>query len=451
MNAMSKIVASAAAAVCLCAVALPAAARLTDAEAARLGQDLTPVGAEKAANNDGTIPAWTGGLTAPPAGWKPEMGYIDPFPEDKVLFTITGQNADQYKDKLTPGLLALLKKYPNFKMPVYQTRRTAAYPKDVTDRAKAESTKIELQGFGVTGRTRSTVPFPIPKSGLEAIWNDDLRYLGGGFDRTYNAFPVRGNGDYYKVGFRELRIFNENLDEPQPNRLLNFLGSFTAPATLEGTVFLVLEPVDQVKETRSAWIYNAGQRRVRRAPDLSYDGISDGTEGMRVTDQYDAWNGAPDRFDWKLIGKREIYIPYNCYKLSDKKLKYKDIIDKNSIRSDLMRYELHRVWVLEADLKAGSKHIYGKRMFYLDEDSWTVVLEDAFDTRKELWRVGVHPMIQFYDALVPWYRANMWHDLTNGANLIGGLDNEIKTPWLFNQHGKNADFAPDALRRSGIK
>lgn len=451
MKAMSKIVASAAAAACLCAVALPVSARLTDAEAARLGQDLTPVGAEQAGNADGTIPAWTGGLTAAPAGWKPEMGYIDPFPEDKVLFTITGQNADQYKDKLTPGLMALLKKYPNFKMPVYQTRRTAAYPKDVTDRAKAESTKIDLQGFGVTGRVRSTIPFPIPKSGLEAYWNHDLRYLGGGFDRTYNSFPVRANGDYYKIGFRELRIFNENLDEPQPNRLLNFLGFFTAPATLEGTVFLVLEPVDQVKETRAAWIYNAGQRRVRRAPDLSYDSISDGTEGMRVTDQYDALNGAPDRFDWKIIGKREIYIPYNAYKLSDKKLKYKDIIDKNSIRSDLMRYELHRVWVLEADLKAGSKHIYGKRVFYLDEDSWTVVMEDSYDTRKELWRVGVHPMIQFYDALVPWYRANMWHDLTNGANLISVLDNEIKTPWLFNQHGKNADFSPEALRRTGIK
>jgi len=451
MNPISKIIACAVGAVCLCSAALPAPGRLTEAEAARLGQDLTPVGAERAGNSDGTIPAWTGGLTAEPAGWKPEMGYIDPFPDDKILFTITGQNADQYKDKLTPGLLALLKKYPNFKMPVYPTRRTAAYPKDVTDRAKAESTTIELQGFGVTGRIRSTIPFPIPKSGLEAIWNHNLRYLGGGVDRTYNAFPVRSNGDYYKVGYHELRIYNENLDQPQPNRLGDFLLAFTAPATLEGTVYLVLEPVDQVKESRAAWIYNAGQRRVRRAPDLAYDSVQDGTEGMRVTDQYDVWNGAPDRYDWKLAGKREIYIGYNAYKLSDKKLKYKDIIGKNTIRADLMRYELHRVWVIEADLKPTSKHIYGKRTFYLDEDSWTVALEDAYDTRKELWRIGVHPIIQFYDALVPWHRASLWHDLTNGAVLVANLDNEIKAPWLFNQHGKNADFSPEALRRTGIK
>ena len=133
------------------------------------------------------------------------------------------------------------------------------------------------------------------------------------------------------------------------------------------------------------------------------------------------WNGAPDRYDWKLIGKKEIYIPYNAYKLADKKLKYKeDIIRKNTINSDLMRYELHRVWEVEANLKPGSKHIYGKRVFYLDEDTWTVVYEDAYDTRKQLWRIGVHPMIQFYDVKIPYFRANIWHDLNSGAYYAGG-------------------------------
>jgi len=191
---------------------------------------------------------------------------------------------------------------------------------------------------------------------------------------------------------------------------------------------------------------------VRRAPDLNYDNINDGTEGMRTTDQFDAYNGAPDRYDWKLVGKQEVYIPYNSYKLSDKKLKYKDnIIRKNTINPDVMRYELHRCWVIEANLKGGSKHIYGKRVFYLDEDSWTVVYEDAYDTRKQLWRVSMHPMIQFYDAKVPWYRANIWHDLSNGSYLLSLLENEIKTPWKFGEKGKWADFQPDALRRAGTK
>ncbi|MNE33521.1 hypothetical protein D3C80_1271940 [compost metagenome] len=170
---------------------------------------------------------------------------------------------------------------------------------------------------------------------------------------------------------------------------------------------------------------------------------------MRVTDQYDGYNGAPDRYDWKLVGKQEIYVPYNAYKLSDKTLKYDAILQKGTINADLMRYELHRTWVVEGTLKTGQKHIYGKRVMYLDEDSWSLLVEDAYDTRGQLWRVGVHPLIQFYDVGVPWYRANIWHDLSNGNYLVGGLDNEVRQPWKFGTKGRQAEFQPDALRRAG--
>ena len=450
MKKMTRVLASAVA-VALLGAAAPASAGLSAAEIARLGADLTPIGAEKAGNKDGTIPAWTGGLCAPPAGWTAAQGYTDPFASDKVLFTITKANAAQYKDKLAPGVLAMLNKYDNFKMNVYPTHRTACYPQEVYDNVKAQAGKVELQGFGIANRGPSTVPFPIPKSGMEAIWNHTMRYLGGGISRDYNSFPVRANGDYYKIGVHEYRIFNQNMDPPQDNLLLGFLSFFTSPATLEGTVFLVHEPVDQVKQSRSAWIYNAGQRRVRRAPDLAYDNVNDGTEGLRTTDQFDAYNGAPDRFDWKIVGKREVYVPYNSYKLASKSLKYKDMIQKNTANADLLRYELHRVWEIEATLKAGSKHVYGKRVFFLDEDSWSVLYEDAYDTRKQLWRVSMFPMIQFYDAKVPWYRANIWHDLNNGGYLFSNVDNEIKTPWKFGEKGQWGEFQPDSLRRIGTK
>jgi hypothetical protein len=448
MKALHKTLA--AALVASSVFAMPAAfAKITQAEADKLGKELTPVGAERAGNKDGTIPAWDGGLTKPPASWNPQQGYIDPFPGDKVLFTITGQNAEQYKDKLPAGALALLKKYPNFQMPVYQTRRTAALPMEVTDKAKEQATKVELKGYALTDLGGSHVPFPIPKNGHEAITNHLTRYTGGGIDRTYDWFPVRANGDYYRVGFRTLTVSDANFDTHTDNHLLSFLGFFTAPATLQGTVYLVHESIDQVKQPRQAWIYNAGQRRVRRAPDLAYDNVADGTEAMRVTDQYDGYNGAPDRYEWKLVGKKEMYVPYNAYKLSDKKLKYADIIQKNTIASNLMRYELHRVWVVEATLKQGQKHIYGKRTFYLDEDSWAVVQEDAYDGQGQLWRVGVHPVIQFYDAMTPAYRANIWHDLSNGNYLLSTLDNEVRTPWKFGTKGNWSDFQPDALRRAG--
>jgi hypothetical protein len=420
------------------------------ADYSRLGKDLTPIGAERAGNADGTIPAWDGGLKQPPAGWTPQQGYVDPFPQDEPLFTITSANVAQYESRLTAGQLALLKKYPqNFRMNVYPTRRTVGYPQEITDRVVSQAGKVSLQGFGLKDLDGSTTPFPIPQNGLEAIWNHLVRYLSGGIVRAGHSFPVRSNGDYFKIGFRGQRLYAQNVEGAEPNRLFYALGYFTEPATLRGTIFLVHEPVDQVAEQRSAWIYNSGARRVRRAPDLSYDGINDGSEGLLTTDQVDGYNGAPDRYDWKLLGKREVYVPYNTYMTGDKKLRYKDIIKPNSIDPAVVRYELHRVWVVEGTLKPGQRHIYGKRTFYLDEDSWSVLAEDAYDTRGALWRASLHGLVQAYDAQVPFYRFGIFHDLNSGGYLVGGLDNEIKEPIQFNAKGRVGDFQPDALRRLG--
>ena len=434
----------------LCLLAGWSAAGSAQADFARLGKDLTPVGAERAGNAEGTIPAWDGGLRTPPPGWTPQQGYVDPFPTDKPLFTVTAANAGQYEARLTRGQVALLQKHPqNFRMNVYPTRRTVGYPKAVTDKVAERAGKVSLQGFGLKDLGGSTTPFPIPQSGLEAIWNHLVRYLGGGIVRAGHSFPVRPNGDYFKIGFRSQRLYAQNVDGAEPNRLFYALGYFTEPATLRGTIFLVHEPADQVAEQRSAWIYNAGARRVRRAPDLAYDGINDGSEGMLTTDQVDGYNGAPDRYDWKLLGKREVYVPYNSYRLSDKSLRYKDVIKPKSIDPEYVRYELHRVWVVEGTLRPGQRHIYGKRTFYLDEDSWSVLAEDVYDTRGQLWRASLHGLVQAYDAQVPFYRFGIYHDLNSGGYLVGGLDSEVKEPIQFDAKARITDFQPDALRRLG--
>ena len=428
---------------------LAAACLALTAQAGLVSEGRTPVGAERAGNADASIPPWEGGLTARPADMPADAPLSETFANDKPLFVISAANADRYRERLSDGFVALLARYPDFRMPIYATRRTAAYPKEVLDRAAAQASKIQLVGESVQNLGGSTIPFPAPKQGLEAIFNHLLRYLGGGVERTFDAFSVRPNGDYLRIGLHDLRVYDANFDKSMPNRLFSYLGYFVSPADFVGTIYLVHEPIDQVKESRKAWIYNAGQRRVRRAPDLAYDNEQNGSDGLAVVDQYDGYNGAPDRYEWTVLGKREIYVAYNGYRIGDKRLRDDQIIHKGTINADLMRYELHRVWVVEARLKPGQSHVYARRVFYLDEDSWSVLLSDAYDSRGALWRTGIHALVQYYDALVPWYRVEIWHDLSNGAYVLTGLDNSYRGTWKFGAKGRMCDFQADALRRMG--
>jgi hypothetical protein len=387
----------------------------------------TAEGADARGNEAGTIPPWTGGLTSPPPGWQPAQGYVDPFAGEKPVFTVTAATAESHRDQLSTGLQALLAKNPAFRMPVYPTHRTAAYRTS----------------------TRACVPYPDPKTGLEAITNHLLRDLGGGVERNFDAFVVHDKGTVVRIGFHDQRIYDENFDQSMPGRLFSYIGYFTSPEDLVGTIYLVHEPDPLGAEGRKAWIYNAGQRRVRRAPDLAYDNVQNGSDGLAVVDQYDGYNGRPDLYDWKLIGKRELLVPYNDYAIGDRRVPYGQVLLKGSPNPDLLRFELHRVWAVEARLKTGQSHVYARRVFYLDEDSWSVLLSEAWDARGQLWRVGLHSLVEFYDATAPWYRFELWFDLTNDSYVLTGLDNESKTPWKFGVHGRMVDFQPDALRRAG--
>ncbi|OUV03963.1 MAG: outer membrane lipoprotein-sorting protein [Betaproteobacteria bacterium TMED82] len=415
--------------------------------------DVTYSGAEKSGNESIGIPAWTGGLTRPPLGWQKSQGYVNPFAEEKPLFIINASNFIEFKDKLTDGQIALLEKIPAFKMPVYKSHRTAVLPKEIIKIIEQESGNARIVSHGIIGRSESSIPFPQPKNGEEAINNYLMRYIGNGFEREYSWFPVRPGKKYYRVGFKDRVVVAQSMRPPQIKRGLNyaFYANFSAPSTLVGTVYLVHEFTNLIENPRAAWIYNAGARRVRRAPDLAYDNVADGTEGMRTTDQYFGFNGATDRYTWVLKGKRSLFVPYNTYDISSKKLKYEEILDNGTVNADLMRYELHRVWVVEATLKEKSNHIYGKRVFYLDEDSWSLLGEDCYDTRGNIWRIGIHGFIQIYDKLVPWPNILIWHDLSNGNYLVSHLDNEIRKPIRFGINDRWSNFQPDALRRRGTR
>ncbi|WP_242208377.1 MULTISPECIES: DUF1329 domain-containing protein [unclassified Pseudomonas] len=425
-------------------------AALDAKEIARLGSDLTPVGAEKAASADGKIPAWTGGLTSAPAGFDSSKDYIDPYASEQPLYTITAANMAQYKAELTPGYQAMLQKYPTYKMLVYPSHRSAALPGSEYAQIRKEAATVSLagNGNGLLDYQSTSVPFPIPKTGLEAIYNHVVRYRAGGYHYYPTEMVVQANGKFTPVRRDVTVAMASAMGNPEPNRLYYYLGKVTSPESVAGSQNLVHEPIDQTSEQRLAWTYNPGQRRVLRAPEISYDSPVATSEGLRTNDMIDMFNGAPDRYDWKLLGKQQMLVPYNTYKLAAHALKYSDIIQPDHLNQDLIRYEPHRVWVVEATLKPGQRHIYGKRVFYIDEDSWGILAADLYDGRGELWRVQEAHSLQRYDVLSAIHISDVSYDLQARRYIVSGLENEEKRA-QFGIQANLKDFSTSALRRSG--
>jgi hypothetical protein len=432
-----------------------AMAAVSAEQAARLGKDLTPLGGEKKGNADGTIPEWSGGITTPPAGYKVGMHHPDPFAADAVKFTITPQNFKQHADKLTVGQQAMFEKYPSFKMNVYPTRRSAAFPARTYEYTAKNATTAKLvgDGDGVIDAAEG-IPFPIPGNGQEVIWNHKLKYKGTAVARYSNQAALTAGGDYNLVRIREeflgLYYAPGNTIADINNILIYFFQVVEAPPRLAGQVLLVHETLNQAERPRQAWIYNPGQRRVRLAPNVAYDNPGTASDGLRTNDMTDMFNGAMDRYDWKLVGKQEMYMPYNSYKVHSDKNSYDDVLKPGHVNPDLLRYELHRVWVVDATLKAGKRHINARRTFYVDEDSWQILVLDHYDGQGRMWRYSEAPSIVYYENPLFWTTLETHHDLQSGRYIATGLDNK-EAMYDFSYKATPADFSPQALRVSGVR
>ena len=414
----------------------------------------TPIGAIQAANADGSIPAWEGGVTKPPASYVAGGHHPDPFAEDEPIYRITAADIGKYADMLSPGQVSMLKRYPSsWYLEVYPSRRSASYPADIYRAAEenAASASLTADGNGVQN-CRRTSPFPAPENGLQAIWNHMLRYRGESILRSIGQAAPTPSGSYTMVRIDEkaMWVYNRKgtTSETSGNRLANFWQKVAAPARLAGTLLLVHETLDQGADPRIAWVYNAGQRRVRRAPHIAYDNPGTAADGQRTTDQFDMFNGSPDRYDWELIGRREMIVPYNCYKLHSDRLKHSDIIQAGHVDPSVLRYEKHRVWVVEARLKDGTNHIYARRTFFFDEDSWQAVVVDQYDGRGQIWRVSEAYTLNYYEVPMIWDTLLGHYDLQNGRYLCIGFNNEWDIE-SFDTVYTDADFTPSALRRAG--
>ena len=430
-------------------------AKVTPEQAARLGADLTPVGAEKAGNAAGTIPAWPSVIDSTGHNYQVGEHQPDPFADEQPLFEITAETASQYGEQLTEGQLALFKLYPEtFKMKVYPSHRTAVMPDWVNEKTRqcAIETEIGDGGESIANAT-ACIPFPIPETGVEVVWNHLLRYQGV-YRESSRDSAVPTAGGRYTLDSSDFRTYYPYYDLKQDHQgvLSKFLPGQTAPARFAGDTFLFIDSLNPKANPRKTWRYFVGQRRVRKAPVFEYDTPVPIAQGIVSIDTWDMFFGATDRYDWELKVKKEIYIPYNNYKLGSSDLDYKQILKPGHINAELPRYELHRVWVVEATLKEGEKHIYPRRVLYFDEDSWMIHLHDMYDKQGKLWRTAHRYSKQYWDAQVIDMAAEVHHDLLSRRYYARGLSNEQNAPVVFNKPVPPKNFfTPATVRKIGIR
>jgi hypothetical protein len=432
---------------------LPARGESSAEEAKRLGADLTPIGGERAGNTEGTIPEWTGGITAPPPDYDPGGSHPDPFAQDPVLFTIDASNWEQHTSHLTEGQQALLRAHPEtWRMPVYRTRRSASYPTWVYDAVmnNAKHARVIMEGKGGVEDASVSSPFPIPKTGVEVVWNHNLRWRGIYVRLSNGLAAVTRRGKYQIIlSAQEIGIpYGSPRDtafrRKYPNIMFAVKSKVIEPALLAGNGSLGIETINQTHDPRKVWTYSQSLRRVVRNPFVAYDFPSANTDNLRTVDDVQLFLGPPDRFEWKLLGKREIYIPYNAYRINSHDVAPKEVLLTHHINPDLTRYELHRVWVVEGQLKSDEKHVYSRRVFFVDEDSWQIAVADLYDIDGKLWRVAEAHAINFYEVPVLWSTLEVYNDLKARRYLVSGLDNEF-APRIFKETADPRSFSPNAL------
>ncbi|HGM4965047.1 DUF1329 domain-containing protein [Pseudomonas alloputida] len=424
-------------------------------QAATLKSTLTPLGGERAGNADGSIPAWTGGLTKVDAAYKDGGKRGDPYAGDQPVLTITAQNMAQYADKLTPGIQAMLKKYPDsYKVVVYPTHRSAAAPQSVYDATFANATSGKLVD-GASGPmpqgAAGGIPFPIPQNGAEAIWNHLLRWRGASWHSSFTQYLTTADGKHVLTN-------DSRADLQMPWYLPGFSpekGVFWSirmtndgPPLRAGEAITGLENLNA--DNSAAWTYLPGQRRVRRLPNACCDTPTPATAGVMSFDEVYVFNGRIDRFDWKLVGKKEMYIPYNSNRVFTASSP-EALLDAHHMKADAVRWELHRVWVVEATLKSGARHVMPKSTYYLDEDTWTAVLGDRYDARGQLAKVVWTSPVVLPDLPGVTSLTNGFYDLLSGSWFVGDVYAGKNEQYRIVPPYKDSVFTADAMAGEGVR
>ena len=425
------------------------------ADPALLGTELTANGANPAASADGVIPAYTGGITTPPAGYVKGGDHIDPFADDAPLYTITAQNKAQYDARLSEGQKTMFTRHPDtYRLDVYPTRRSCALPEFVQQETRKNVARAQLTNDGnkVVG-ARIGVPFPIPKNALEVFWNHNFHWHGHRYHAVTSGANVYPNGSRTKI-IREDWRYNFYADPQGPNAKhendqFHWMGIWKAPAQFSASGFSMFNTIDQVEEPRNGVMFNPNTRKIMRATPnaVTYDGPMSTADGMRQNHNMFVFSGAPNRYEWKLLGKKRMIVPYNAYKASATTTPREGLLTPKHLNPDYLRYEEHRVWVLEATLKSEYSMEQARRVFYVDEDSWIFLMSDIYNADNELERVHHTFIKNYYEAPACVFEFDAIYDVASGRYTVDHIKLDHGPADLDAKDLDESDFGSSALRR----
>ena len=358
-------------------------------------------------------------------------------------------------------MIEMFKRYRNYRMDIYPTRRDYAMPKYVLDNTVKNATACksidnELNLTGCYGG----LPFPIPKTGNQVMWNHLVSYNSWSFLGRGEVWVVPTDGDATMVD-RVNFINNWPYYEPartEPHgadaMYFRYLGKDEAPARLAGGQFMLLDPVDQLNLKRRAYLYLTGRRWVRVAADLAYDTPTPYGAGSATMDDSRVFFGALDRFDFELRGKKEKFIYSNNYEITNSSIctPEKYAATKGFPNPDCVRWELHRVWVVKATLKPGLKHIYHKRMLYWDEDGYVAGTGESYDAKGHLFRISNNIVFPLFETPGVYGGSNTYLDLDTGIWVISG-NMSCESCGGFGQTTPISEdlFRPDSMAGAGVR
>jgi hypothetical protein len=432
-------------------------AAVSDQEAAALKSELTPLGAIRARNEAGTIPAWAGGYRTIAPDYVEGAPRPDPFAAEKPLFSITAKNFHNYADKLPDGAKLLFEKYPDYRMDIYPTHRTAAAPDWVYENIfrNATSARAAPEGiiYGVKGAVGG-IPFPIPRDGFEAMWNHLLAFWGPAREVNVSTYVVSAHGTVDKTTtYKEVADFPYYYKSATPDSFGGYyfktLHLAVAPSAKVGQGYLNWQPINTKRYRFSAWRLIPGEHRVRKAPSISYDVPDPDTAGFVSLDEYYLFFGGLDHYDFKLLDRKEMYVPYNNNRLYLQPARA--VLGPSHADPDSMRYELHRVWVVEGTLANGHHDIVSRRRLYLDEDSWFAVYSDSWDEKGKLWKFGQGTMYLMPEIPALILGSQFVYDLELGGYVYGFAFNDEPSAYKVTPPHDPTLFTPDSMSARSLR